>query len=58
MNYLVVVAIANGEKVFNRKVLGVKEVTLDNGVYIFRDYVGDLLFSAPFDSVVYVEQEQ
>ncbi|BAQ11315.1 hypothetical protein OXB_2844 [Bacillus sp. OxB-1] len=55
MNYLIVVA--NGEMVTNRRILGVHTLTTyDERVYVFRDATGAVLFSAPFDSVVYIEQ--
>lgn len=56
MNYLIV--IANGEMVTKRRISGVHSlVTYDERVYVFLDVTGAVLFSAPFDSVVYIEQE-
>lgn len=56
MTYSIV--IANGEAVNKRRVAGVKEVTIIEGIYSLFDYTGTLVFSAPADSVIYLELDQ
>lgn len=56
MKYLIVVAV--GELVTNRRVSGVHSLTTyDERIYVFKDATGTILFSVPFDSVVYIQQE-
>ena len=56
MVYLIVVAC--GEKVSNRRVAGVKDVEIIDGIYKLYDYSNTINFSAPADSVVYMELDQ
>ena len=56
MAYLIVVAC--GDKVSNRRVTGVKDVEIVDGIYKLYDYSNTIIFSAPADSVVYMELDQ
>jgi len=55
LNYIIVVA--NGDSIIKRRIIGVSVLNFVDGAYVFRDTTGSVLFSAPYDSVVYVEQE-
>lgn len=52
MNYKVL--IANGDKLIDKRVNGVGEISVKDGAYILLDRTGDLIFTAPFDSVIYI----
>lgn len=51
------VAVANGETMLNRRVLGVASVKVNDGIYILFGKDGTVLFSSPVDSLVYLEAE-
>ncbi|MEK4403451.1 hypothetical protein MKZ26_03270 [Sporosarcina sp. FSL K6-6792] len=50
MNYKIL--LANGDKVIERRINGVGNFVVEDGVYILYDRAGDLAFSAPLDSVI------
>lgn len=55
MNYKILVA--NGDKVIDRRVRGVGDFVVQDGVYILYDRTGAVIFSAPLDSVVCISLE-
>lgn len=52
MNYKVL--IANGDKLIDKRVNGVGDIRVKDGAYILLDRTGELIFTAPFDSVIYI----
>lgn len=54
MNYEIL--LAYGDQLVKKGVWGVFKVTFYEGVYFFKDAGGEILFSAPADSVVCIEQ--
>ncbi len=55
MNYAVI--IGDGEWRAERKVIEVSDVRVEDGVYILTNKNGAVLFSAPVDSLIYLEVE-
>ncbi|WP_440896249.1 hypothetical protein ACS127_17265 [Amphibacillus sp. Q70] len=55
MTYLVMVA--NGEWIDKIQVDGVDTVRIDDGIYCFWDKGGDVIFSSPFESTIFLKQE-
>ena len=48
------VLIANGDKLIDRRINGVGDISIKEGVYLLYDRAGGLIFTAPFDSVIYI----
>ncbi|MBE1554797.1 hypothetical protein [Sporosarcina limicola] len=52
MNYKVL--IANGDKLIDKRIVGVGDISISDGAYLLYDRAGGLIFTAPFDSVIYI----
>ena len=50
------IMLANGDTTFVKQIQDVFDVEVDNGVYILRDEDFSILFSAPCDSVLYINR--
>lgn len=51
------VVVANGTNERELKVSGVNNVVIENNVYILYDNSGVVLFSAPADTLMYLEMQ-
>ncbi len=50
------VVLANGDTIISREVDTVNETHIENEVYVMLDATGVMVFSAPVNSVVYMQQ--
>ena len=46
----------NGEENIIKQIPDVFDMVMENGVYIFRDTELNIIFSAPSDSVIYIQR--
>ena len=56
MVYEVMLAYANSEKAVVKQIVDVCDVVIEDGIYLFRDTKQHILFSAPSDSLIYVQR--
>ena len=56
MVYEVMLAYKDGEETVVKQIVDVCDVEIEVGIYLFRDNEQHILFSAPSDSVIYIQR--
>lgn len=56
MVYEVMLTYMNGEETIIKQIPDVFDMVMEKGVYIFRDTELNIIFSAPSDSIIYIQR--
>lgn len=56
MVYEVMLAYKDGEETIIKQIPDVFEMAIEDDIYLFRDNEQHILFSAPSDSVIYIQR--
>lgn len=56
MIYKVLIGYMNGEKTLELTISDVAEIFIENGAHTFIDESKEILFTAPSDSIIYVQR--
>lgn len=56
MVYEVMLAYKDGEETIIKQIPDVFEMAIEDDIYLFRDTEQHILFSAPSDSVIYIQR--
>lgn len=56
MVYEVMMGYANGERTVTKQIMDVEGIIIENGAHTFLDENADIIFTAPSDSIIYVQR--
>lgn len=56
MVYEVMLTYMNGEETVMKQIVDVCDVVIEDGIYLFRDTEQNIIFSAPSDSLIYIQR--